>query len=418
MPGTTWRCPGPTVRRSLAGLPAIACLCLLLTSCTSFPGGPYAQPADSAPTEPSATAPTTAGAEPEPASAVPPSVDELTAQYAAVRLDAMTLRQKVASMFVVRAPGVDGAAWQATVSSKGVGGLILMGDNVPATADELAALTGGVSSGSGLAPLIAIDEEGGDVTRLGYDGFAGADTLVSQPESSTRDAFTGRSELLAASGVSVNFGIVADVTADPASFMFSRVLGQDAAASSPRVAAAVEGETGRVFSTLKHFPGHGETTGDSHSSVPRSDVDLDAWRTRDAPPFQAGIDAGAELVMFGHLAYTPVDSQPASLSATWHSILRDELGFTGVTVTDDMGMLEATGLPEYANADENAIRAVAAGNDLLLYVTPGDVDAMVTAVVAAVESGRIDPAIVDDAVTRDLELRRELWLRQHPELAF
>jgi beta-N-acetylhexosaminidase len=161
------------VRRSLAGLPAIACLGLLLTSCTSFPGGPHGEPADSAPTEPSATVPTTAGADPEPATAAPPSVDELTAQYAAVRLDAMTLRQKVASMFVVRAPGVDGAAWQATVSSKGVGGLILMGDNVPATADELAALTGGVFSGRGLAPLIAIDKEGGDVTRLGYDGFAG-----------------------------------------------------------------------------------------------------------------------------------------------------------------------------------------------------------------------------------------------------
>lgn len=343
----------------------------------------------------------------------------MTAQYASVRLESMTLQQKVASMFIVRAPGLDGPAWQATVSSRGLGGLILMGDNVPATREELAALTAGVSSsGGGLAPLIAIDEEGGDVTRLPFDGFPGADTLSAQPESATLDAFTGRSTLLAASGVSVNFGIVADVTADPASFMFSRVLGGDAAASSPRVAAAVTGESGRVFSTLKHFPGHGETTGDSHSSVPQSDVDLGGWRARDAPSFQAGIDAGAELVMFGHLAYTPVDAQPASLSPTWHSILRDELGFRGVTVTDDMGMLEATGLPEYANADENAIRAVAAGNDLLLYVTPGDVDAMIAAVVGAVESGRIDPAVIDDAVTRDLELRRELWLRQHPELAF
>jgi beta-N-acetylhexosaminidase len=89
-----------------------------------------------------------------------------------------------------------------------------------------------------------------------------------------------------------------------------------------------------------------------------------------------------------------------------------------VTVTDDMGMLEATGLPEYANPDENAIRAVAAGNDLLLYVTPGNIDATISAVVGAVESGRIDPAVVDDAATRDLELRRTLWLRQHPDVAF
>ncbi|MBF4634820.1 glycoside hydrolase family 3 protein [Agreia pratensis] len=334
-----------------------------------------------------------------------------------MRLDTMTLEQKVASMFIVRAPGLDGAAWQATVS-RGLGGLILMGENIPATPEELAALTGGVSSGDGLSPLIAIDEEGGDVTRLPYDGFAGADSLAAEPESATLDAFTGRSTLLGSVGVSVNFGVVADVTADPASFIFSRTLGPDAATAAPKVAAAVAGEKGRVFSTLKHFPGHGESTDDSHTSVPQIDVDLGGWRARDAPPFKAGIDGGAELVMFGHLAYTPVDPQPASLSSTWHSILRDELGFTGVTVTDDMGMLEATGLPEYANPDENAIRAVAAGNDLLLYVTPGDIDATISAVVGAVESGRIDSAVIDDAVTRDLELRRTLWLRQHPDTAF
>jgi beta-N-acetylhexosaminidase len=398
------------VRRSLAGLPAILCLGLLLTSCSSSPGGPSDREGDGRATSvESGERETVAPA---------PSVEEMTAQYVSTRLDSMTLEQKVASMFIVRAPGLDPAAWQAAVSTRGLGGLILMGDNVPATPEELAALTSGVSNERGLAPLITIDEEGGDVTRLPYDGFPGAGTLSSSAASVTLDAFTGRSALLADVGVSVNFGIVADVTSDPASFMHSRVLGGDAAAASPRVAAAVTGESGRVFSTLKHFPGHGETTGDSHSSVPQSDVDLVGWRTRDAPPFQAGIDAGAELVMFGHLAYTPVDPQPASMSATWHSILRDELGFTGVTVTDDMGMLEATGLPEYANADENAIRAVAAGNDLLLYVTPGDVDSMIAAVAGAVDTGRIDPAIIDDAVTRDLGLRRELWLRQHPELAF
>ncbi|SKB01976.1 beta-N-acetylhexosaminidase [Agreia bicolorata] len=391
------------MRHRGAGLSALVCLGLLLTSCSASAGGQ----ADQSPTP-------TATAEPTP----PPSVEEMTAQYASVRLDTMTLQQKVASMFIVRAPGLDGAAWQATVSSRGLGGLILMGDNIPATPEELAALTAGVTSGDGLAPLIAVDEEGGEVTRLPYDGFAGADSLSAEPESATLDAFTGRSTLLNQVGISVNFGIVADVTADPASFIFNRVLGPDAAAASPKVAAAVAGERGRVFSTLKHFPGHGEAEGDSHTSVPQSDVDLGGWRTRDAPAFKAGIDGGAELVMFGHLAYTPVDPQPASLSSTWHLILRNELGFTGVTVTDDMGMLEATGLPEYANPDENAIRAVAAGNDLLLYVTPGNIDATISAVVGAVEAGRIDPAVIDDAVTRDLELRRTLWLRQHPEVAF
>lgn len=393
------------MRRRAAAISTFVCLGLLLTSCAG------AGETQDAPTE---TPTKTAQATPAPA----PSVEEMTAQYASVRADTMTLEQKVASMFIVRAPGVDGAAWQAAVSSRGLGGLILMGENIPATPEELAALTGGVASEDGLAPLIAVDEEGGDVTRLPYDGFAGADTLAAEPESATLDAFTGRAALLHDAGISVNFGIVADVTADPTSFIFSRALGPDAASASPKVAAAVAGEKGRVFSTLKHFPGHGESTGDSHTSVPQIDVDLSGWRVRDAPPFEAGIDGGAELVMFGHLAYTPVDPQPASLSSTWHAVLRDELGFTGVTVTDDMGMLEATGLPEYANPGENAIRAVAAGNDLLLYVTPGDIDATISSVVGAVEAGRIDPAVIDDAVKRDLELRRTLWLRQHPDVAF
>jgi beta-N-acetylhexosaminidase len=386
----------------------------LLAACTSFPY--HAGDADPS-GAPSTAAPTSAIPTPT-ASTRPPDVAELTAQYAAVRLDGMTLEQKVASMFIVRAPGVDAAAWQAAVSTRGVGGLILMGDNVPATPEELAALTGGVSSGTGLAPLVTIDEEGGDVTRLPWDSYPGADTLSGLPESATSDAFSGRAALLADAGVSVNFGIVADVTADPASFMFSRVLGNDPAAASSRVAAAVTAENDRVFSTVKHFPGHGEAPGDSHSSVPVSDVDLATWRTRDAPPFRAGIDAGAELVMLGHLSYPAVDPQPASLSAAWHSILRDELGFTGVTVTDDLGMLEGTGLPEFQDANENAIRSVAAGNDLLLVVAPKDVGAMIAAVVGAVESGRIDPAIIDGAVTRGLELRRELWLRKHPQQSF
>ena len=118
-----------------------------------------------------------------------------------------------------------------------------------------------------------------------------------------------------------------------------------------------------------------------------------------AVPFAAGIDAGAELVMTGHLAYPAVDAAPASLSPEWHRILRDELGFDGVVVTDDMLMLQHNGLPEFADPGENAVRAIAAGADLLLYVLPADpsefgisVDGLVASIVAAVQSGRITEA--------------------------
>jgi beta-N-acetylhexosaminidase len=113
--------------------------------------------------------------------------------------------------------------------------------------------------------------------------------------------------------------------------------------------------------------------------------------------------------------YPAVDPAPASLSPEWHRILRDELGFDGVVVTDDMLMLQHNGLAEYADPGENAVRAVAAGSDLLLYVLPADpsafgisVDGLVASLVAAVQSGRIGHDRLDDAVERVLTLRRSL----------
>lgn len=344
-----------------------------------------------------------------------PTVDPVVA-YATARLANMTLRQKVASLLMLHQPGTDGAALRSFVDRYGVGGMILMGDNVPATPAALAAQNAAMTaSDPELPPLVAIDEEGGEVTRLPWDALPGADTLKSQPPSVVQTAFAQRAALLKQAGVSVNFGTVADTTADPDSFIYDRVLGTTPAAASDRVAASVTGERGQVFSTLKHFPGHGETEADSHTSVPTTALGVADWQARDAPPFRAGIAAGAELVMFGHLVYSAVDAAPASLSAPWHRILSDRLGYRGVTITDDMRMLQDSGLPQYADPRENAVQALAAGNTMLLYVLPADPasagldpDGIVGAVVAAVGSGRIPAAQIDADARKLLELRRSL----------
>jgi beta-N-acetylhexosaminidase len=343
-----------------------------------------------------------------------PTPHDLVELYSKVRLASMRLDQKVATLFMVHVPGTDAATWKQVVDSTGVGGLILMGDNIPTSTDALAAAAAAVSGGEGLSTLISVDEEGGDVARLPQDDFPSAGTLKSAPPADTLGAFTARSALVKASGISVNFGVIADVTDDPASFIYDRVLGTDPQSASDRVAAAVTGERGSVFTTLKHFPGHGETEADSHTSIPTAPIDHDGWLARDEPPFAAGIASGAELVMFGHLVYSGVDSLPASLSPAWHHILRDELHFRGVSVTDDMAMLQNSGPAQYQDPNENAIEAVAAGNDLLLYVSPGDTVGMIQAVAAAVQSGRIPQARIDEAALRVLDLQRELWLRQHP----
>src|SRR5690606_35357822 len=148
----------------------------------------------------------------------------------------------------------------------------------------------------------------------------------------------------------------------------SRALGTDADAAARGVAAAVQGEQGTVLSTLKHFPGHGAAPGDSHHGIPSTAMTLEQWRVADAKPFVAGIETGAELLMLGHLAYTSVDPAPASLSSRWHEIARDELGFDGVLITDDLGMLGSSGVAAYRDPVANAVSAIRAGSDMVLMV--------------------------------------------------
>lgn len=343
-----------------------------------------------------------------------PTTDPVAA-YADARLANMTLRQKVASLFMLHAPGTDAAALRGFADRYGLGGMILMGDNIPGSPEALAAQTATMrASDPALPPLIGIDEEGGDVTRLPWDGQPGGDALRSQSPDAARQAFAARAALLKQAGVNVNFGIVADVTADPGSFIADRILGTDPASASARVAAAVAGEHGTVLSTLKHFPGHGETDADSHHVVPTTPTTRAEWEARDLPSFRAGVDAGSEVVMFGHLIYSGVDSLPASLSPTWHRILADEVGFHGVTITDDLRMLQDTGLPQYQDAGENAVQAIAAGNTMVLDVIPtgSDPDALIDAVVAAVQSGRIPPARIDADARALLVLRHSIALKE------
>jgi beta-N-acetylhexosaminidase len=324
------------------------------------------------------------------------------------RLSAMTLADKAASVLMLHTPGTDADALADLVHEEGLGGLILMGDNVPSPDSGLAGITSAVVADPELPPLIAIDQEGGVVRRIRSDAGPAAASLRSRPAEESRDAFADRAALLAERGVNVNFGIVADATGQPGSFIRSRTLGDTPADAAPRVAAAVQGERDLVLSTLKHFPGHGVAPGDSHSSIPGTGMHETEWRTTHAEPFEAGIDAGAELVMFGHLRFPAVDAAPASLSPRWHEILREDLEFEGVAVTDDLSMLEHSGEAQFADPIENAVRALEAGNDLLLYVGPLDVNATVDAVTEAVESGRIPEERLDAAARRVLALRHSL----------
>jgi beta-N-acetylhexosaminidase len=135
---------------------------------------------------------------------------------------------------------------------------------------------------------------------------------------------------------------------------------------------------------------------------------LNDWKATHALPFEAGIEAGAPIVMFGHLAFTSVDEEPATFSTAWHEILRDDLGFDGIAITDDMGMLERSGVPEYSSQVANAVRAIEAGNTMLLYVGAVDASAIVAAVTHAIDEGELDELTIDEAALKLLTLRRTL----------
>lgn len=354
---------------------------------------------------------------PEP---TPPPVSEQSPPPPPSHIDtvmsSMTIEEKVASLLMLHTPGTDAATLKQFADQYKLGGLILMGDNIPDTNDELKQLTAELyGNDADLPRLIATDQEGGTVQRISGDDFASALNLKDQSPSATHKAFEQRSQLVQSVGVTLNFGIVADVTDNPSSFIYPRVLGTTPQAAADRVAAAAKASEGKTLSTLKHFPGHGETAADSHVSIPTTDISFDQWKQRDEPPFTAGIKAGAGVVMTGHLRYSAVDNAPASLSEKWHSILRNDMKFTGVTITDDMIMLQNSGDPAYAGPVQNGVMALAAGNNVLLYVLNNQGDPvsqinpqqLIDGIAKAVRDGQIHADQLDKSVRRVLELREK-----------
>lgn len=319
----------------------------------------------------------------------------------------MTPAQRAGTVVMGHIPSRDAETVRSYLADSNLGGFLLMGANV-GWEEQTRALTDAMTVDPALPPLIAVDQEGGVVSRLYWDDAASARVLRDQSPGATETAFAARGALVARAGISVNFGIVADTTADTGSFIWSRVLGETPSAATSRVAAAVSGESPYVLSALKHFPGHGPVREDSHFTIPATDTTLSRWNSRDARPFLAGISAQAPLVMMGHLSYTAVDPAPASLSPEWYRILRDELGFEGVAVTDDLGMLVQSGRPEYQDPVQNAIMALSAGADLVLTVASSTAQTapdMAAGIAAAVDSGTLSEERLTEAATRVVALR-------------
>jgi beta-N-acetylhexosaminidase len=309
-------------------------------------------------------------------------------------------------------PGTTAPDWILRALERGLAGVTLFGPNVTG---DLAALTATLRSASAVEPVIAIDEEAGDVTRVFYAGcpYPGNAALGAVDDVSvTRDVYAAVGAELARLGINTDLAPCADVLAPGGSHVVgTRSFGPDPALVARHVAAAVSGlQAAGVAACAKHFPGHGSTTADSHLTLATITGTLEEIRARDLPPFQAAIAAGTMALMPGHLRVPELTGDlPATLSpAAVTGLLRGELGFGGVVICDALEMKAASaahGIPEAA------VLAVLAGVDLLCLGRDTD-EAMYHAIRAAladaVDSGRLSGARLEEAASRVAWLRAQL----------
>ncbi|UUU40061.1 glycoside hydrolase family 3 protein [Streptomyces sp. NBC_00162] len=307
-------------------------------------------------------------------------------------------------------PGFEGTtapAWLLRQVSEGLTSVGLFGRNI-ASPEQLAALTAQLRA-EREDVLVAIDEEGGDVTRLevrGGSSFPGNLALGAVDDTSlTRDVARELGRRLAECGVNLNWAPSADVNSNPDNPVIGvRSFGADTQLTARHTAAYVEGlQAAGVAACTKHFPGHGDTNVDSHHALPRIDVDLDTLAARELVPFKAAIEAGTKAVMSAHILVPALDpTRPATLSPQiLTGLLRKELGYEGLIVTDGMEMNAIAGT---YGIERGSVLAVAAGADAIC-VGGGLADEATVlrlrdALVAAVREGSLPEERLAEAAAR------------------
>lgn len=322
----------------------------------------------------------------------------------------MTLRERAAQLIMVSAADQYSAQYAA---EQGAGGLCLFaGPFEWKSADDVRAMTAGFQEAAKCPMLISVDEEGGTVNRVSLNPqlrqtpFESPRALYEQGgmnliKSDAREKATFLLNL----GVNVNLAPVCDVPVTEYDFIYPRAFSIDASETSDFVTevVSVSKEKG-LGCVLKHFPGYGGTS-DTHFAVAYDDRERTDFTTNDFLPFEAGIDAGAGAVMVSHNIVACMDANnPASLSKKVHTILREELQFGGVILTDDLGMAAALVATGY---DDPVVPALRAGNDMVIY---SNFDAAMEAILEAVENQKITITQINQSVLRILAWKRSIGL--------
>lgn len=328
-------------------------------------------------------------------------------------LAGMSLREKLCQLMIVRPEVLTGespvtAAGETTrlaLEQYPVGGLIYSVDNL-VTQEQTREMIENTQSYSKIPLIISADEEGGNVGRLMYKlGTTFIHSMYSYKDmgedTAYQNALTIGTDMVSCL-FNTDFAPVADVWTNPANTVIGdRAYSDEFGQASELVAAAVRGFTeSGVICCVKHFPGHGDTSTDTHEGAAVVDKSLEELRGGEFLPFEAGIEAGVDMVMVGHITVTAVDDEPATIShEVITGLLREELGWDGVVVTDSLDMGALAGY----EIGEVCVKYLKAGGDIMLGIP--DLAAALTALETAVTEGRLTEQRIDESALRVLMLK-------------
>lgn len=394
---------------------------LLLTACGGEMIPPPPEEPETSPAETPETPP-----EPEEEPKTPEELEEAALQ---ALLEDMTLEEKTGQLFFVRVPAENALE---DVTTYHLGGYLLFGrDTQDKTANDLIQTIASwqaqaVDYDTGIPMLIGVDEEGGSVVRVSSNPhlrskkFSSPQRLLKdggEEMAAVAEETREKSILLKALGFNVNLNPVADVSTNPGDFIYDRTTGKDAAYAAEYVRLVLLSQSRQnLGSVLKHFPGYGNNR-DTHTGVAVDDRPMETFLEQDFLPFQAGITMEAVVrpsegfqrlrpaVLVSHNIVSCMDPDlPASLSPEVHRILREDLGFDGVVMTDDLAM---DAVKAYAADGNAAVLSLRAGNDL---VVTTDYRTQIPRVIQAVKDGALEEETIDAACLRVLRWKRELGL--------
>ena len=323
----------------------------------------------------------------------------------------MPLEDKVAGLFMITPEALTdtdlairaGDTTKEKLGEYSVGGLIYFSENMQ-SADQLTEMLQNTKGYSKYPIFLGVDEEGGEVSRVAKSGLAdnagkASDIGAAGDPQKAKEAGAAIGSYLTGFGFNLNFAPVADVKVTEDAVIGDRAYGSDAGVVGAMVAASVEGiQSTGVSACVKHFPGLGSTAEDTHAGMAGSERTAEEFAQTEFAAFQAGIDAGAEFVMVSHLSVPGItgDNTPSSLSSiVVNDVLRGQLGYNGIVITDAMNMGAITA---YYTADQAAVMALQAGVDMILM--PEDFETAYNGVLEAVNNGTLTEERIDESLRR------------------